>query len=310
MQNTPVAIDCSNPTGVPFGTSNLRWGAIFAGATAALAIQIVLMMLGAGLGLAMFSPTTSDHAIASFGTGAAVIQGITAVLSLWAGGWVAGRFMRKVGEGSGRLYGFMVWAVATITVVVMLSTGAGWALGSLGKAVGGGFTMAGKPAVDGIAEMAKTTLDKNLALFGSFTEEGMSTPSVGKSPADNLRAKRNLTYSVSKLFTSEASEMAANKQTVIALLLQNQGFPEADATRMVDGWVSYYQVVKADSAAAMLALEKKTKEAAEQSANVLATLSLCYFAAFVLGALAASYGGTHGARYADRCLCKERKILA
>jgi hypothetical protein len=50
------------------------------------------MLLGAGLGLAIYSPVTDANPISDLGKGAVIIHGISAVLSLWFGGWVAGRF--------------------------------------------------------------------------------------------------------------------------------------------------------------------------------------------------------------------------
>ena len=302
MQKTSFSLS-QIPTGsVPRCASKLRWGAIFAGTTTALALQILLMMLGAGLGLALFNPTTDGHAIATLGTGAAVVQGISAVLALWGGGWVAGRFLRKSGERSGRLHGFMVWCVATVVAIGLLATGAGWALGGLGKMVGSGLAMVGQPAVDGMADLAKKSAERNDAFFGSYTEEGLSTPGPGKTTADNIRAKRDLAYAVTKLFTAESSPTDDSNK--------NQGLSEPDATRMVDGWVASYQTVKTDAKAAMQAMEKKTREAAEESANVLSVLSLSYFAAFALGALAAAFGGTHGAQCAGRHHCEPNSSVA
>jgi len=40
--------------------STVSWGAIIAGAVTALTLQVLFMMLGAGLGLAIHSPLT-DH---------------------------------------------------------------------------------------------------------------------------------------------------------------------------------------------------------------------------------------------------------
>ena len=97
----------------------LLWGAILAGAVTALALQIVLMMLGAGLGLAVYNPITNDNPLTEFGAEAAVIQGITAVLSLWAGGWVAGRFLGRAGLTDGPLHGFFVWGLATIVAMAV-----------------------------------------------------------------------------------------------------------------------------------------------------------------------------------------------
>ena len=70
----------------------VSWAAIFAGLSAALALQVLFMLLGAGLGFAIYSPLTDSNPVTELGTGAMIIQGISAVLSLWLGGWVAGRF--------------------------------------------------------------------------------------------------------------------------------------------------------------------------------------------------------------------------
>ena len=71
--------------------STLSWGAIVAGMNAALALQVLFMMLGAGLGLAIYSPLTEENPVTNLSIGALLIQTICAILSLWLGGWVAGR---------------------------------------------------------------------------------------------------------------------------------------------------------------------------------------------------------------------------
>src|ERR1700710_2966843 len=72
---------------------SVSWGAIFAGWTAATSLQVLSIMLGAGLGFAIYEPMTDENPVASVGKGAIVVQGISAVFSLWFGGWVAGRLL-------------------------------------------------------------------------------------------------------------------------------------------------------------------------------------------------------------------------
>lgn len=283
---------------------SLRWGAIFAGAVAALALQIVLMMLGAGLGLAVYNPLTEENPLADFGAGAAVIQGITAVISLWAGGWVAGRFLGVMGRKFGGLHGFMVWSLATVAAIVALSTGAGWALGDLSKIVGGGLSLAGKPAaaaVSGATDMAKDALERSRGMLGSFTEEGLSNPPAGKSAADTIRAKREIGFAVTRLFASTApSTNAENQNALVTLLVDNQGMTEDNARKMVEGWTASYQKLKAELDAAKKVAEQRAKEMAEKTANTLSILSLVYFGAFLLGAVFSFLGGKHGGACAYR----------
>ena len=287
----PTAAMCGCRRRAPF------WGAIFAGAVAALALQVVLMMLGAGLGLAIYNPITDENPIADLGTGAAVIQGLAAVVSLWAGGWVAGRFTGRAGLKVGCLHGFMVWCLATVAAIVVTTVGAGWALGDLSKIVGGGLSMAGKPlaaAAGGVTDMAKNSLERSNGMIGSFVDEGLSNVARGKGAADAIRAKRELSFAVTRLFTGDSIAMADNQQAVVTLLVNNQGMTEADARKMVESWIAAYQKLKADLQAAKEKLELRAREMAEKTATTLSILSLCAFAAFVLGAVSATLGGKHG----------------
>ena len=115
---------------------SVSWAAILAGTSAAVALQVLFMLLGAGLGFAMYSPLTETNPIADLGTGAIVIQGLSAVLSLWFGGWVAGRFTPVGLRSTGWLHGFLVWCAATVAGVLLVSFGAGWIMGDLSKLVG------------------------------------------------------------------------------------------------------------------------------------------------------------------------------
>ena len=279
------------------------WGAIFAGAVTALALQVVLMMLGAGLGLAIYNPITDENPIADLGAGAAVIQGLAAVVSLWAGGWVAGRFTGRAGLKVGCLHGFMVWCLATVAAIVVTTVGAGWALGDLSKIVGGGLSMAGKPlaaAAGGAVDLVKNSLERTGGMLGSFVDEGLSNVVRGKGAADAIRAKRELSFAVTRLFTGDTATMADNQQAVVTLLVDNQGMTGSDARKMVEGWGAAYQNLKADLEAAKAKLELRAREMAEKTATTLSILSLCAFAAFVLGGVSATMGGKHG----GACACK------
>jgi len=269
-----------------------------AGTVAALACQILLMMLGAGLGLAMYNPITNENPLADLGAGAAVIQGLSAVISLWAGGWVAGRFLGRAGLKAGGLHGFMVWSLATVAAIVALSTGAGWALGDLSKIVGGGLSMAGKPiaaAVSGATDITKDAMDRNRGMLDSFLDEGLSNPPASKSAADVIRTKREIGFAVTRLFTStDQTSIADNQKTLVTLLVDDQGMTEANAKKMVEGWTASYKKLKTDLDAAKQTVEQRAREIAEKTASTLSILSLCYFAAFLLGAVFAVIGGKHG----------------
>jgi polyhydroxyalkanoate synthesis regulator phasin len=289
---------------------SLCWGAILAGAVGALAIHIVLMMLGAGLGLALYNPVTSDDPVANLGTGAIVLQGVAAVLSLWGGGWLAGRFSgRRAAPSSGCLHGLMVWCVATVAALFVISTGAGWAMGSLSNVVGGGLSMAGKPAAaaaGGAADLAQEALGRESDMLESFLNEGLSSSPDNHTAGEAIRAKRDLGFSLARLAAADPDNQAEREQKVVSLLVDTQDMSEAEARQMIDDWSATFAELKADLEDAKETVAARAREAADETAKTLAILSLVSFVAFIIGAAAASFGGKHGCM----CACRDEEVVA
>ena len=262
-------------------------------------------MLGAGLGFAIYHPISDDNPVSDLATGAVVVHGISAVFSLWFGGWVAGRFARRAASRrAGWLHGFLVWTSATIAGVYLVSSGAGWALGDISKLVGGGLSAAGKPAaaaVSGGADLAKDALKKSGDTISSYVDEAVGTTN-NTDPAkraQSIRAKREVGFAATRYFTStDESAKAANRTALVTALSDDTGISQADAEKMVNDWTASYDRVKADLKAVKDEAAAKAREAAEKAAHALSIFSLCSFVAFVIGALAASLGGCRGAKHA------------
>jgi len=282
--------------------SSVSWASIFAGIFAAMALQVLFMLLGAGVGLAIYSPLTEENPIVNLGAGALVVQGISAVVSLWFGGWVAGRFTPRSMRRTGWLHGFITWCVATVAGVLFVSAGAGWALGDLSKAVGSGLSAARKPlaslagqATDAAKDAAKQPGDT----IASFVEEATGRAPADAPKGDAIRNKREIGIAVARFFNPmQQSDTAERRAALVKALGNYAGVSEADANRLVDDWTASYDRLKADLAAAKNVAETKAREAADRAAKSLAMFSLCAFGAFILGGLAASAGGHFGAKNA------------
>src|ERR1700744_4570832 len=86
---------------------SLCWKAIFGGTVAAIGIHILLTMLGLGAGLATFSPMTDADPVTHFNSGAAIIWSVCALVSIFFGALLAGRFSQS--WHSGFVHGILVW---------------------------------------------------------------------------------------------------------------------------------------------------------------------------------------------------------
>ena len=110
----------------PFG--HISWSAIFAGAVIALAVQLVLTLIGAAIGLATLDGAGGDSPSGTaIGFGAGLWLLISSVISLFIGGYIAARL---AGIGNGWLHGLTTWGLVTLLTAVLLSTAIGGIIGT------------------------------------------------------------------------------------------------------------------------------------------------------------------------------------
>jgi hypothetical protein len=313
MSSTPdLTTQFTDSTTATSSLSHLRatvsWPAIFAGFFAALSLEFLFMLLGSGLGFAIYTPLTDENPVASLGAGAVAIEGISAVFSLWFGGWIAGRFTPMGTRLTGGIHGFLVWSVATIAGILFVSAGAGWAVGGLSKMVGGGLSLAGKPAAAAVggasgdtSDLAKSALKQSTDTMSSYVDEAVASPASGAAPGTAVRAKREIGLAVARYFNpSKSNNVTETRTALIKSLVDNAGMSEADATRTVTEWTASYDRLKADLATAKSEAEAKARVAAEEASHALSLFSFCAFGALALGAIAAVFGGEHGGECAIR----------
>ncbi|MGE5539966.1 MAG: hypothetical protein ACM30I_15215 [Gemmatimonas sp.] len=124
--------------------SYVDWCAVFAGTVVAAAISLVLLTFGTAIGLSMVSPYA--------GEGASKVTWAIA-LGLWtlwvvissnlAGGYVAGRMRRRVGDATEAesdvrdgMHGLTVWGLGVLIAALFALVGATGVISGAGKAAG------------------------------------------------------------------------------------------------------------------------------------------------------------------------------
>ena len=129
--------------------NQVAWGAVFAGAVIALVMQIILNMIGLGVGLSTLDVAQGDTPSASsMSVGAGIWFVVSGILAAGLGGYIAGRLSGKASSSTTAYHGLVSWAVSTLAVVYLLSAAASGmvggalstassALGGAGKALGG-----------------------------------------------------------------------------------------------------------------------------------------------------------------------------
>lgn len=108
---------------------NLHWSAIFAGLVVGIATNLVLLLLGAAAGLAVFS--VGDTTGSGISMAAAIWNAICMIVAAFAGGYVAARSdgMRRTSDGI--LHGAVAWGVTMLISAFFVTSIAGATLGAL-----------------------------------------------------------------------------------------------------------------------------------------------------------------------------------
>jgi hypothetical protein len=114
------------PTEVyPSTISRISWGAIFAGTVVAFVAQILFTLLGFAIGLTIAEPVTGQAPWEGVGIGAGIWWVVTALISLFLGGWAAGRLAGMPLRQDAMLHGVVVWGLVTFVNVFFAISGVG-----------------------------------------------------------------------------------------------------------------------------------------------------------------------------------------
>jgi hypothetical protein len=116
--------------------NRIAWGAVLAGVALSLVAQLILNMLGIGIGLSTLDPATGDKPSAeAFSMGAGLWWTVSGIIAAGIGGFAAGRLAGQPKPASAGWHGLTSWAVATLVVAWLLTSAVGNVLGGAMNAV-------------------------------------------------------------------------------------------------------------------------------------------------------------------------------
>jgi hypothetical protein len=299
MNNQPYSVTAETvTTSYPCcSLPSLCWGAIIGGTIAAIAIQILMSVLGAGAGLSAFAPLTDSEPAKHFSEGAAAVWAVSALVALFFGSVIAGRFSTSL--HSGFVHGIMVWSVTLIITLVLVSEGAGVIMGSAFKVLGIGLEAGGKTVASGVAEVVKSGAKRSEDQVKSFVTEATDAMPTNTSPMAKTRALRQVGFAVTKMFASSNNVMSeVNRTAAVKAITDNTQLSQNDANKMVDEWTASYKDLQTDLTDIKTAAEQKAREAADQAADALSSAGIWSFFALLIGLIVSGGGGVLGADFA------------
>lgn len=255
-------------------TSGVSWGAVVGGAFVAAALSLILLALGAGLGLSSISPWSNTGASAStIGKGAIIWLIAIQIIASAMGGYLAGRLRTKwTSIHTDEVYfrdtahGFLVWAVGLVISVYFLASAA--------------------------SSIVSGTADAATQVAGAASQDGAN---VG-----------HVEYYVDTLFRSEQSNLdkidvseRAEFERIFIQSFNQDGVPIADRTYLAKRIAARTGISQSDAERRLSEVMVDAKQAVDTARKAAAHLLLWIFLALLCGAFSASFAATLGGRQRD-----------
>ncbi|MCQ8228651.1 MULTISPECIES: MFS transporter [Pantoea] len=189
----------------------ISWSAVFAGVIAALIIHLLLGILGTAIGATSIDPQQEQNPLQHLGTGALIWTGVSMLIAMAVGSYVAGRLAQREGAMHGLLM-FGVSTILTLWLAITLATGViGGAFNILGagvNAVGNGISA----AAPSLTNMAKEKLqESNINLDDLKNELQTTLRQTGKSELQPENLQKDVNNEANNA-QNQAEQTAQNPQ--------------------------------------------------------------------------------------------------
>lgn len=308
------------------------WFSVFAGTAVALAISVLLNLMGFAVGITTIDPTGETPTLNQLGTGAWIWMLVAGIVSLFIGGWVTGRETGVPKRSQGAIHGAVTWSLFTLISVVLMMSVAGRIVNNATRMVGSAFSAAGQ-AAQAVADTANVNVTPQGIEMGgqqgpvdlawqSIWNEGQQilqqTQTEELQPQDIQEDLQGVQQEMQQAATAESPEQArkelqdalqklqqsaretvseVDQEAVVNVLTARTGMSEAEARRTVQRWSLIFQMAWQRADAQVLELQniqKAARQGAQTATDALARVSWWTFSYLLLTLGAASIGGFLG----------------
>jgi hypothetical protein len=270
--------------------NRVSWGAVLAGVVVALVTQLILNLLGIGIGAATLDPgagAAENPSATSFSIGAGLWFALSGIIAALAGGYTAGRLAGRPQESTAGWHGLTTWALTTLVVFYLLTSTVGGILGGAYRTISSALGNVAQ-AVGSTAQTAAQVAAPNLARVTdpfSDIEQSVRGATGGNDPA----ALRDAAVAaVRAAVTGDQQKAQEARERAAQAIARAQDIPIEQARTQVQQYEQQYRQA-ADEA------KRQATEVADATAKAVSRGALFGSISLLLGALAGWFGGRMGA---------------
>lgn len=266
----------------------MNWSALMAGTVIALAIEVTLGLLGAGIGFSAIDPGSASGASAGgLGLGALVWWTVSSILALAAGAYGATLVSRSRRPVDGVMHGLAIWGLTLLLTFYLLSSAVGGIVGGAFRAVGSVATAAASgasavtPTVAKAAGVDQADVDAQVSALLDTTpnDPAAMTPEQGR---------KAIVAELPAMAKGGEEGRAAEQRVAMIVAAQNKISPDEAMARVEK---ARQQFLAAKQSAIDTAIDAGSK-----GADLAAGTAFALFVVMMLGASAAAAGGVAATR--------------
>jgi hypothetical protein len=263
--------------------NRISWGAVLAGVVVGLVVQLILNMIGVGIGAATFHPMTGDNPEAStFSIVAAVWWTVSGIIAAFVGGLAAGRLAGKPKESTAGWHGLTAWALTTLVVFYLLTTAVGGIIGGVFSTISSAAGGLGRTAATAAQAAAPAVAQANDPL--ARIEQAVRDATGGNDPA---ALRDGAVSAVRAVVTGNPDQAQQARERAAQAISKAQNISIDDARKQVQQYEEQYRQ-------AVEQAKQQAAKAADAAASAVSKGSLFGAIALLLGAIAGWFGGRAG----------------
>jgi len=308
------------PAGLPL--KRISWSAVFAGVIAGLIVHVFLGVLGTAIGASVIDPQQEQNPLNHMGTGVLMWAGLSMLLAIGIGSYIAGRFAHR----EGALHGLLMFGVSTLltlwlafSVASGIIGGAFTVLGASAKAVGNGISAVSLPA----GNLVKEKFQENNINLDALNKELQTTLRQTGKPelqpeklrqdvSKEARAVKDQAADVSKKSPNTESDItgwinsvihrhadtlqAVDRDALKNIIKAHTGKNDQEADQIVNQAAQSYQNAVAQYQELKQQAEEKARAAADKAAAATAKASWFTFLMLLIEGILAAVAGEFGRR--------------
>ena len=299
----------------------ISWGAIFAGVVMTLVTQLLLNILGLGIGASTINPVSEQNPANGIATGAGIWFVFSSLIALFVGGWVAGRLAGIPRATDSLLHGLVTWGLGTLVLFYFLSSLVGSLIGGTFRVLGSGLSAVGNAAVataPAIADAAQNQIQQSGIDIGDIRREaetllkqtgkpelqpgalankaktitnqaGNTASDVANDPANSDSA---LTAIFDRIQRSGARTIdAADRDALVNVIMARTGKTRPEAEQTVNSYEQTYQKAYQQYEQTKNQAAQTARQVGQSTAEGVTKAAIWGFFALLSGAVAAALGG-------------------